>query len=194
MHRHRSLINNVFAVAAAASFLIDRFDDGKEDKYWNCQSLRPPNFSNKILCCQCETNPTTQNANVKSSNSVMQTSSTESPYHNTVAASVPSKLRRTLAYFNLMELPTPRQLIPNDPVFSYPSLRRGLKQRRLDEIQLKSLEKEAMDAANIGDPKNIAKVVTKMCEIAYGKGVTPQDRQDFLIVSCCTMVPLLHMF
>jgi hypothetical protein len=188
MHRHKSLINHAFATAAAVSFLIDRFDDAKEDKYWNCRSLRPPNSSNKISCCQCETNPNTQNANVNSSSSVLQTSLTASPYHNTVAASVPSKLRRTLAYFNLMELPTPRLLIPNDPVFSYPSLRRGLKQRRLDEMQLKSLEKEAMDAASTGDPNNIAKVVTKMCEIAYGKGVTPQDRQDFLIVRDCTTV------
>jgi hypothetical protein len=69
-----------------------------------------------------------------------------------------------------------------------------LRQRRLDEIRLKSLEKEAMDAASTGDPQRIAKVATKMCEIAYGNGVTPQDRQDFLIVSCCTMVPLLHVF
>jgi hypothetical protein len=188
MNRHKVLINHVFPAAATASFLlIDRLDDDREDKYWNFWNLIRPNSYNKNASCRCD-------ANSSSSSSVMETSSTESLHINTVAATAPSKFRRTLAYFNIMELPTPRLLIPNDPVFSYPSLRRGLRQRRLDEIRLKSLEKEAMGAASTGDPQRIAKVATKMCEIAYGNGVTPQDRQDFLIVSCCTMVPLLHVF
>jgi hypothetical protein len=195
MNRHKVLINNVFSAAATASYLLlHRFDDDKEDKYWNFWNLIRPNSYYKSTCCRCESEARTKKANASSSSGVMETSSTESPYINTVTASAPSKLRRTLAYFNLMELPTPRLLIPNDPVFSYPSLRRGLRQRKLDEIQLKSLEKEAMDAASTGDPQHIAKVVTKMCEIAYGNGVTPKDRQDFLIVSGCTMVPLLHVF
>ena len=79
-------------------------------------------------------------------------------------------------------LPLPRIIQPADNTFEWPALKRGLRQRLKDEESIKMLQQKAEDAVKSGDPNQIRKVLAAICEVAYGKGVTPQDRQDFLIV------------
>lgn len=99
--------------------------------------------------------------------------------------SPPSRWRYLLSSLRLYSLPVPRLLTPKDPAFTYPELTRGLRKREQDEKELAKLEKEAIQAKISGDVATIAKVVHKISDIAYGKGITPQMRQDFLIKYGC---------
>eukprot|EP00978_Attheya_sp_CCMP212_P018843 scaffold52073_cov51-Attheya_sp.AAC.5 len=77
----------------------------------------------------------------------------------------------------------PRLLTPKDPVFTI--LRRQLRQRQRDEIALRALGTEAMAARDSRDPERIRRVFETMTQLAYGKGVTPQMREDFLMRHGC---------
>jgi len=83
-------------------------------------------------------------------------------------------------------MPIPRVLTMNDPVFLYPQLIKGLIQRTKDEQQLRSLSYAAKEAHDSKDPTKIAHVMNQISEIAFGKGITPQMREDFLIQFGCT--------
>ena len=99
----------------------------------------------------------------------------------------PSWIRRTLAKLNLKSLPLPRRLIPNDPIFSDAALKRGLRQRKRDEEALRGFQPEVLRAVAAGsDQETIRAIHHKVCEIAFGKGVTPQIREDFVIEYGCT--------
>lgn len=99
-------------------------------------------------------------------------------------------------------LPVPRLLSPVDPVFRYRKMKKGLKQREIDEMKLRSLQTEVTslvekqresqkrnDSNNniISSDENrmmlMKGIMERISEIAYGKGITPQMREDFLIVS-----------
>ena len=96
----------------------------------------------------------------------------------------PSRLRRTLAALHIKALPLPRRLVPSDPVFSDSSLERGLRQRERDESSLRELQQKVVKAVNEKrETEYIRALHHQFCEIAYGKGVTPQMREDFLVVS-----------
>lgn len=204
----RNGLIRILPVASIAACLVPT-REGKEDECSNISYDNEPSpplwisFPYQHTTCHCDVDNTrVTNVNDRldkqqriSSTAIKEPPQVESKYSSkSTIASVPSTFRRALAYFHLMRLPIPRILIPNDPAFTYPSLRKGLRQRRLDEIQLKNLEKEATDAAKTGDPQRIAQVVTKMCDIAYGKGVSPQDRQDFLIVKLLSLRFMIDTF
>ena len=108
-----------------------------------------------------------------------------------------------LHLLNDKSLPTPRLLSPTDPIFRYRKLTTGLKQREKDEVKLRELqteitslvEKQNKGKNNDGDEQDRMKTMTsimkRLSEIAYGKGVTPQKREDFLVVSeqnCCLLL------
>jgi hypothetical protein len=82
----------------------------------------------------------------------------------------------------ITNLPIPRIIQPADKTFEWPALKRGLRQRARDEDTMRKLTKNAQEAAHSGDPNEMGKIMAALCEVAYGKGVTPQDRQDFLVV------------
>lgn len=89
-----------------------------------------------------------------------------------------------LAALHLKALPIPRRLLPNDPVFSDASLKRGLRQRARDEKSLRALQEQVAKAVQEKrDMAHIKSLHEQFCEIAYGKGVSPQEREDFVIVS-----------
>ena len=99
---------------------------------------------------------------------------------------------RTLATMYLSSLPLPRMLLPNDPAFSDSALRRGLRQRELDEAKLRQIQQRFEQFR--GKPHNQEeenKLFAQVTEIAYGKGVTPQQREDFLVVRLCWSFVLL---
>lgn len=94
--------------------------------------------------------------------------------------------RRTLAATRLVSLPLPRRLVRGDPAFEDGAFRRGLQRRRRDEEALRALQSEAVQARNSRDPERIQAVFRKISAIAYGKGVTPQMREDFVVRHGCT--------
>jgi hypothetical protein len=96
-------------------------------------------------------------------------------------------------------LPTPRLLSPNDTVFSYPQLTRGLIQRQKDEQLLRNLlsttEVVKLRAATGNNNNNQEKqqqqqqqqrLLQEMNTIIYGAGITSQIRQQFIIEYGCT--------
>jgi hypothetical protein len=99
----------------------------------------------------------------------------------------PSRLIKALAALHLRSLPLPRRLLPNDPVFSDSILNRGLRQRARDERSLRVLQEQVTKAVQEQqDMAYIRRLHEQFCDIAYGKGVTPQEREDFVIVSTAT--------
>lgn len=111
-----------------------------------------------------------------------------------------------LSILNDQTLPTPRLLSANDPIFTYHKMKRGLKQRERDETKLRGMQSEIASIMqkqqrrqkNNGGNYNMQEenmnamtgIMEKISEIAYGKGITPQMREDFLIVSFSLHVAL----
>ena len=85
-------------------------------------------------------------------------------------------------------LPVPRLLTPNDPLFEYPEFRKGLRQRKKDEILVNKLltSKELREARETQNQRKMHSILDEMHTLLYGKGVTPQVREDFLIQNGCT--------
>eukprot|EP00549_Striatella_unipunctata_P015320 CAMPEP_0118683896 /NCGR_PEP_ID=MMETSP0800-20121206/6318_1 /TAXON_ID=210618 ORGANISM="Striatella unipunctata, Strain CCMP2910" /NCGR_SAMPLE_ID=MMETSP0800 /ASSEMBLY_ACC=CAM_ASM_000638 /LENGTH=391 /DNA_ID=CAMNT_0006580493 /DNA_START=140 /DNA_END=1317 /DNA_ORIENTATION=+ len=106
----------------------------------------------------------------------------ESNNNNNVAAVKPASwFSKCLYSLRVKPLPTPRLITSKDPIFEYPSLTRGLKRRAKDETNLRQLSEQAVQARQSQNRERINHVYNKMCEIAYGKGVTPQEREDALV-------------
>lgn len=114
-----------------------------------------------------------------------------------------SKMQSMLYKWHMLglnSLPTPRILSPIDPIFTYHKMRQGLKQREKDELKLRELQNEISylvqrqqeknnsnaDGMNAGNEERMVMmkgIMERISEIAYGKGITPQMREDFLVVS-----------
>jgi len=97
-----------------------------------------------------------------------------------------TRIRTVLHKLRILNLPTPRTLTLSDPLFSYTDLQRGLKQRFKDENALRALQSEAVKARQSGDQEKIQLIFDRISSIAFGKGVTPQQREDFLAKYGCT--------
>ena len=123
----------------------------------------------------------------------------------TKAQSILYKLR----LLNDKSLTTPRLLSPNDPIFEYRALKNGLKLRTKDELRLRELQieisalvqkqqQQEQEQQNTNDGTNgstnnsnneekriiMKDMMERISEVVNGKGITPQMREDFLIVSC----------
>jgi hypothetical protein len=84
------------------------------------------------------------------------------------------------------DLPIPRILTPDDPLFDAPEMRRGLAKRKRDEKELERIQKDIMTCLQVNDRKCIESNMQRVSELMYGKGVTLQVREDFLIKYGCT--------
>ena len=171
----------VLAAAAASAACALVFDDAVEsddveDKRYRLSNALPNMAHAPVLLFRyqpalCELSPFTRvDQQAASSNSI----------------NVASRGRRLLNYLRIANLPVPRVLTPTDPIFSYPEMKAGIRQRARDEAKLRSLQTEAIEARNSGDTQRINAVFAKISSIAYGVGVKPQDREDFLVKYGCT--------
>jgi hypothetical protein len=95
-------------------------------------------------------------------------------------------LQKSLFSIYLGSLPLPRKITPGDPAFSDSKLKSGIRQRRRDEQSLRSLQVEIHRAHQSRDPQRIRQLFEKVTEIAYGKGISPQIREDFMAKYGCT--------
>ena len=93
--------------------------------------------------------------------------------------STPSWLRRNVVSW-VYPLPFPRPLIAKDPIFCDSTHRSGLRQREHDAKILQALLRNKPDNMDITTFNELAYQITA---ISYGKGLTPQDRENFLAVS-----------
>jgi hypothetical protein len=105
--------------------------------------------------------------------------------------SPPSWIRRRLLYPIGVTLPLPRALIPSDPALQLP--KRAFRQRQADEIKMRQLVERAAQLQRSNkhqSPQQLQQLQKalgqEMFQIAYGKGVTPQEREDFLVRYGCT--------
>ena len=169
----------VLAVAASSACALV-FDDASDDSGTDdkpCYSSGLPNtnmagppalFYNKYRPALCESIPKVDQQATAAS------------------VQVAPRGRRLLNYLGIVNLPVPRLLTPTDPIFNYPEMKAGIRQRVRDETKLRSLQTEAIEARNSGDTTRINAVFEKISDIAYGVGVKPQVREDFLVKYGCT--------
>lgn len=183
----------VAAAAASACALASKFaDDYSADEpdesgttkqchsYSNCLYMPvAPVLVYKYQPALCESNSIPKVDRSRQASSSAPPSTSSSP-------SVASRGRRLLNYLGIVNLPVPRLLTPTDPIFSYPEMKTGIRQRARDEAKLRSLQTEAIGARASGDTQRINAVFEKISSIAYGAGVKPQDREDFLVKYGCT--------
>jgi len=96
----------------------------------------------------------------------------------------PSLWRRLLIPIGI--LPLPRLLTKDDKAFQIP--KRFLRKRQYDDERMRKLVAEDAPKFQKGpNPQEQLEALRKeIFEIAYGKGVTPQMREDFLIQYGCT--------
>jgi hypothetical protein len=83
-------------------------------------------------------------------------------------------------------LPTPRLLTTDDPIFEYKELRKGLKQRQADEKKLERIQKDIKVCIQANDTPCVETKMKHVYEILYGKNISMQTREDFLIRYGCT--------
>lgn len=100
--------------------------------------------------------------------------------------STPSWIQRSLSAIHITSLPLPRKIIPGDPGFRDARLRTGLRQRMLDERKLQALKVDIQKALQTRDHERMREILDQVAEIAYGKDVTPQVREDFIVRYGCT--------
>ena len=108
-------------------------------------------------------------------------------------AALPKPLSRTtLLLYNLKllpysSLPIPRLVNSKDPLFSYPEIVRGVRRRQADEVRLQKIlsSKRLMNARQSQDQQQMQPILHEVNELVYGKGVTPQIREDFLAEYGC---------
>jgi hypothetical protein len=109
-----------------------------------------------------------------------ETSPTSAP--TTPIYTAPSWLRRNLLSPIGVSLPVPRVLNPSDPALKLP--RRHVQRRVRDEQAIRALLEQGPNLR--GQPDKIKVLHEKICEVSFGKGVTAQVREDFLVQYGCT--------
>ena len=98
----------------------------------------------------------------------------------------PSWIQRSLSAIYLTSLPLPRKIIPGDPTFRDARFKKGIRQRLLDEQKLQALQGDIQKAHQSRDHERMRQLFEQVSEIAYGKGVTAQIREDFIVRYGCT--------
>lgn len=79
-------------------------------------------------------------------------------------------------------LPKPRLLTAQDPALKLPM--KYIRRRQRDEMKMRQLLQEAPSLRN--NPEKLKALSEKLFEVTYGKGVTAQQREDFLVRYGCT--------
>ena len=101
-------------------------------------------------------------------------------------APTPTWIQRSLSAVYLTSLPLPRNIMSGDPAFQDYQLKKGIRERQRDEQRLRSLQVDIQKAHQSRDSDRIRKLFEKVTEVAYGKGVTAQIREDFIANYGCT--------
>ncbi|KAL3916534.1 MAG: hypothetical protein SGILL_005136, partial [Bacillariaceae sp.] len=114
--------------------------------------------------------------------------------HINNSSSIPkpaSWFQRNIFYRIAGRLSTPRLVTGKDPALKLP--KKAIQQRQSDETELRRLmeEAQALQLRNQNEqqpPKQeqLHQLGQKLFQTAYGKGVTPQQREDFLVRYGCT--------
>jgi hypothetical protein len=108
--------------------------------------------------------------------------SSASPYVTQTPVTAPSFVRRSLLAPLGVSLPLPRIITPKDPALKLSN--RYIQRRLRDETRLRDLLEQATSTR--GNPQAIRELQDQLYEITYGKGITPQAREDFLVRYGCT--------
>ena len=98
-----------------------------------------------------------------------------------------SWIQRKIIFPVTGRLPTPRLLTKQDPALKLPA--RCKRQRQQDELRLRQLMEKAQVLQKEKAPpqqQQQQRLGQQLFETAYGQGVTPQQREDFLIRYGCT--------
>lgn len=98
------------------------------------------------------------------------------------AASLPSWFRRRILAPIGISLPKPRLLTPEDPALKLSA--RCVTKRQNDERRMRKILEKAPSISN--DPDKMKALSEELFEVTYGKGVTAQEREDFLARYGCT--------
>jgi hypothetical protein len=98
------------------------------------------------------------------------------------AALAPSWLRRTILAPIGISLPKPRLLTPGDPALKLAP--KSIRQRQRGEFKMRQILEKAPSMRN--DPEQMKALSQQLFEVTYGKGVTAQEREDFLVRYGCT--------
>lgn len=101
-----------------------------------------------------------------------------------------SRVARLLYNWKLLpysSLPIPRLINSKDPLFSYPQLQLGVSRRHDDEVRLRQMlsSERVMKARLSKDQKQMQSILHDANELVYGKGVSPQIRENFLAQYGC---------
>jgi len=98
-----------------------------------------------------------------------------------------TRLLYSLKLFPYSYLPIPRLIGSNDPLFSYPELKTGIRRRQEDEVRLKQIlsSERLMKARQSQDQAQMQPILHEVNELVYGNGVTPQMREEFLAQYGC---------
>jgi hypothetical protein len=99
-----------------------------------------------------------------------------------VQASPPSWVRRVVLARIGIPLPTCRVLTPQDPALKLPKW--CIARRQRDEARMLELLNKAPTLG--GDAEKLKQLGQQIVEVTYGKGVTPQIRENFLLQYGCT--------
>lgn len=98
----------------------------------------------------------------------------------------PTMTHHILHRFFRRDLPTPRLLMPSDPIFQSTEFKKCLKMRNADEKQLGHIQKELISCVQAKDRQCVEAKMQQVNEVLYGKGVTMQSREEFLVKYGCT--------
>lgn len=85
-------------------------------------------------------------------------------------------------------LPTPRILTPQDNLFQTRPMRKGLQQRQADERKLQGIQATLIQCARANDRPCVESNMQVVNELLYGKGVSMQAREEFLVKYGCTPI------
>ena len=103
----------------------------------------------------------------------------------TLSETKPSIWFKLLAPFGILSPSLPRLLTPNDPAFQIP--KRFLRKRQDDEEKVRQLLTRKVPARN--DPQfdeKMERLREEICQLMYGRRVTAQMREDFIVRFGCT--------
>lgn len=106
----------------------------------------------------------------------------KAPLKEFPAPLVPSWLRRNILAPVGISLPKPRLLTKGDPALKLPA--KCIRQRQRDELKMRQILEKAPSMRN--DPEQMKSLSKELFEVTYGKGVTAQEREDFLVRYGCT--------
>lgn len=181
-HRRKSVTAIWVMSASAAAALIGHSCGGTADNDVKRQLLLCRRTSHCDKICKCEKHHTnTQRSDTPPATTLVKPSELQ-PLSRLTLWLYASKL------YPHSHLPTPRLLSPRDPVFSYPELKRGLRQRRNDEDKVKEMlsSQQVIEARKSQDPAKMQQILQEMNSVVYGKGITPQLRENWLMEYGCT--------